>query len=54
MKAPLLGHISLPKMQSPKTDEEKEYMDRVSYASAVDSVMYAMVYCRSDIAFVVS
>ena len=54
METPLPGHISLSKMQSPKTDEEKEYMDRVPYASVVGSMMYAMVYCRSDIAFAVS
>ena len=54
METPLLGHISLSKMQSPKIDEEKEYMDRVLEASAVDSVMYAMIYCRPDIAFAVS
>ena len=54
VKTPLSGHISLSKMQSPKTDEEREYMDRVPYASAVNNVMYAMVYCRSDIAFAIS
>ena len=54
METPLSRHISLSKMQSPKTDEEREYMDRVPYASAINSVMYAMVYCRPDIAFAVS
>ena len=29
-------------------------MSHVSYSSAVGSVMYAMVYCRLDIAFAVS
>ena len=54
METPLSGHISLSKMQSSQTDEEREYMDRVPYASAVNSVMYAMVCCKSDIAFAVS
>ena len=54
VEIPLPGHISLSKMQSPKTDKEKEYMDRVPYASTVDSVMYAMIYYRPNIAFAVS
>ena len=54
VETPLSEHISLSKMQSLQTDEEREYMDRVSYASVVGSVIYAMVCCRLDIAFVVS
>ena len=54
VETPLPGHISLSKMQSPKTDEEREYMDRVPYASAVGSVMYAMICYRPNIAFTVS
>ena len=54
VETPLLGHIFLSKMQSLKIDEERVYMDRVPYASAVGSVMYAMVCCRLDIAFAIS
>jgi hypothetical protein len=39
---------------APKTAEEKEYMSRVPYASAVGSLMYAMVCTRPDLAHAVS
>eukprot|EP00253_Pinus_taeda_P036112 PITA_36112 len=39
--------------QCSKTQEEEEDMSRVPYASAVGSLMYAMVYTRPDIAHVV-
>jgi hypothetical protein len=39
--------------QCPKTQEEKEDMSHVPYASAVGSLMYAMVYTRQYIAHVV-
>uniref|UniRef100_A0A3Q7HPF2 Reverse transcriptase Ty1/copia-type domain-containing protein n=1 Tax=Solanum lycopersicum TaxID=4081 RepID=A0A3Q7HPF2_SOLLC len=37
-----------------KSEEEKEYMSRVPYASAVGSLMYAMVCTRPDLAHAVS
>ncbi|XP_038904519.1 secreted RxLR effector protein 161-like [Benincasa hispida] len=37
---------------SPQSEAEKEYMSRVPYASAVGSLMYAMVYTRPDLAHV--
>jgi hypothetical protein len=39
---------------SPKTVEEREYMTHVPYASAVGSLMYAMVCTRPDISHAVS
>ncbi|XP_074348605.1 secreted RxLR effector protein 161-like [Apium graveolens] len=39
---------------APKSAEEKEYMSRVPYASAVGSLMYAMVCTRPDLAQSVS
>ena len=39
--------------QCPKTQEEEEDMSRVSYASAVGSLMYAMVFTRPEIAHAV-
>jgi hypothetical protein len=36
--------------QCPKTQEEEEDMSRVPYASAVGSLMYAIVYTRPNIA----
>eukprot|EP00253_Pinus_taeda_P009996 PITA_09996 len=39
--------------QCPKAQEEEEDMSRVPYASVVDSMMYAMVYTRPEIAHAV-
>ena len=39
---------------APRTTEEKEYMSRVPYASAVRSLMYVMVCIRLDLAHAVS
>ncbi|KAJ4708896.1 Retrovirus-related Pol polyprotein from transposon TNT 1-94 [Melia azedarach] len=39
---------------APKSVEENKYMSRVPYASAVGSLMYAMVYTRPDLAQSVS
>ena len=47
---PLAKHFKLTKHLSPKTDKEKEYMTKFPYASAVGSLMYAMVCTRPDIA----
>ena len=38
----------------PKTQEEEEDMSCVPYASAINSLMYVMVYNRLDIAHVLS
>jgi len=50
---PLGSHSKFSKKQSLQTDEEKCYMSRVPYASAVGSLMNAMVCTRPDIAHVV-
>eukprot|EP00253_Pinus_taeda_P024088 PITA_24088 len=42
--------VKLSVEQCPKTQEEEEDMSHVPYASAVDSLMYAMVCTRLDIA----
>ena len=39
---------------APKTVKEKDYMSQVPYASAVGSLMYAMVCTRPDLAHAVS
>ncbi|URD85076.1 Retrotransposon protein [Musa troglodytarum] len=49
-----LGHFKLCSEQSPSSDEEKEKMQKVPYASAVESLIYAMVCTRSDITYAVS
>ena len=47
----LLGsHFKLSKEQSPKIEEERDYMSKVPYVSVIGSLMYAMVCTRPDIA----
>jgi len=46
-------HLKFSKRQSSQTEEEENHMSKVSYASAVGSLMYAMVCTRSDIAHAV-
>ncbi|KAL5563212.1 hypothetical protein UlMin_032959 [Ulmus minor] len=51
VQTPLAGHFKLSSNMSPKTDEEKESMERIPYASAVGSLMYAMVCTRPDLGY---
>ena len=53
MSTPLGSHFKLSKEQSPKTKEERDHMSKVPYASAIGSLMYAMVCTRPDIAHAV-
>ncbi|RVW86573.1 Retrovirus-related Pol polyprotein from transposon TNT 1-94 [Vitis vinifera] len=50
VSTPLGSHFKLSKEQSSKTDEERDHMNKVPYALAIDSFMYAMVCTRPDIA----
>jgi hypothetical protein len=50
---PLASHFRLSKEQSPRDDKERDYMEKVPYASAIGSLMYAMVCTRPDIAHAV-
>ena len=43
--------ISLSKMDCPTNPEERERMTRIPYASAVGSIMYAMICTRPDVAY---
>lgn len=38
--------------QCPKNDFEEKKMQKILYASAIGSLMYAQVYTRPDIAYV--
>jgi len=51
---PLTPHFNLSATISLKTIYDHEYMSHVSYASAVGSLMYAMVCMRLDLLQVVS
>ena len=50
IRVPIHVGVKLSVDQCPKTREEKEDMSRVSYASVVGSLMYAMVCTRPNIA----
>src|ERR1700752_3120945 len=53
VKVPIPVGVRLSVEQCPKTHEEEEDMSRVPYASAISSLMYAMVCTRPDIAHAV-
>ncbi|GAU50368.1 hypothetical protein TSUD_284660 [Trifolium subterraneum] len=53
VSTPLDTHFKLSSQQSPSSEDETFDMKRVPYASAVVSLMYAMVCTRPDIAHVV-
>ena len=50
VSTPLATHFKLSKEQSPTTEEERDHMAKVPYASAIGSLMYTMVCTRPDIA----
>ena len=54
VSTPLAAHFKLSVSQRPSTDTDKLDMESVPYASAVGSLMYAMVCTRPDIAYAVS
>ena len=51
---PLTGHFTYPLSIVHNKPKEEEEMSRVSYASAVRSLMYAMICIRPDLAYAVS
>jgi len=50
VNVPLGGHFKLSKALAPTTENEKALMSEVPYASAVGSLMYAMVCTGPNIA----
>jgi len=51
---PLAGHFKLSSKQCPQSPEEEEEISRVQYASAVGSLMYAMLCTRPELVYAVS
>ena len=54
VSTPHAMHMKLSISQCPSTEEDKEYMRKVPYSSAVGSLMYAMVCTKPDIAHAVN
>ncbi|XP_073316648.1 secreted RxLR effector protein 161-like [Primulina huaijiensis] len=46
--------VNLSKSMCPKTDEEMETMSRITYVSAIGSILYGMISTRPDIAYALS
>ena len=53
ISTPLASHFHLSKDQSPKMEENREFMAKVPYTLAIGSLMYAMLYTRPDICYAV-
>ncbi|KAK9036766.1 hypothetical protein V6N11_021694 [Hibiscus sabdariffa] len=51
---PMRHGISLPKEMCPSTPQEKERMSQIPYASAIGSIMYAMICTRPDLSYALS
>ncbi|KAK8662696.1 hypothetical protein V6N13_024587 [Hibiscus sabdariffa] len=51
---PMTHGISLSKEMCPSTSQERERMSQVPYASAIGSIMYAMIYTRPDLSYALS
>jgi hypothetical protein len=51
---PMLQEKTLSKTQSPATAEDREEMNKIPYASAIGSFMYAMLCTRPDVAHAIS
>src|SRR4051812_36744592 len=51
---PMSHGIHLSKTQGPSTLDEQRRMDKIPYASAIGSIMYAMVCTRPDVSYALS
>ena len=51
---PISRGIKLSKSQCPTTQDERERMDKIPYASAIGSIMYAMLCTRPDVSYALS
>jgi hypothetical protein len=51
---PMSHGIHLSKSMCPKTQEERSRMGKIPYASAIGSIMYAMICTRPDISYALS
>ncbi|XP_041005600.1 secreted RxLR effector protein 161-like [Juglans microcarpa x Juglans regia] len=54
VSTPIVPYFKLSALQSPKSDEERDYMKNVPYASVVGSLMYVIVCTQPDISQAIS
>jgi hypothetical protein len=51
---PIMKGVSLSVTQCPTAEKEKSVMSNIPYASAIGSIMYAMLSTRPDVALALS
>ena len=51
---PMSHGIHLSKSQCPTTTDERDRMSKVPHASAIGSIMYAMISTRPDVSYALS
>ena len=51
---PMSHGISLSKSMCPQTQDERDRMSKIPYASAIGSIMYAMICTRPDVSYALS
>ena len=51
---PISHGISLSKSMCPQTQDERDRMSKIPYASAIGSIMYAMICTRPDVSYALS
>ena len=51
---PMQHGLCLSKTKSPSTKEERDRMNKIPYASAIGSIMYAMLCTRPDVSYALS
>ena len=54
ISTPLAAHFKLSSTLSPQLEDDVDYMSRVSYPSAVGSLIYVMICSHLDLSYVVS
>ena len=51
---PMSHGITISKENCPKSSDEKDRKNKVPYASAIGSIMYAMICTRPDVSYALS
>ena len=54
VSTPIAPHFKLSAARCPSSNEDVEYMSKVSYSSVVGSLMYAIICSRLDLSYAMS